>query len=270
MSMGKQIDEPSYLRSQQYRDDTNLSARVRLHQRFSTNPLGWQRWLFDQMNIPDTAHVLELGCGRGDLWWDNRDRISPVLQITLTDFSPGMLASAQERLVDVLPGGRFEVVDAQEIPLDDNQMDIVMANHMLYHVPDRARAFNEIRRVLQSNGTFFAATNGRGHLQELDELLKAHAPEWETNNRDISFTLENGLEQLQSWFSEVDCTVYPDGLDVTEVEPVVEYVLSTRAKDSLNPERIASLREDVASRIAAEGVFHVTKRLGVFRCQGHA
>ena len=61
------IDSARILR-EQYKDGSNLSARIRLHQRFSTNRYGFFRWMFDRIQIPESARVLELGCGTGILW----------------------------------------------------------------------------------------------------------------------------------------------------------------------------------------------------------
>ena len=51
------ISDSARLLREQYKDGANLSARIRLHQRFSTNRYGMMRWMFDQMQIPENAHV---------------------------------------------------------------------------------------------------------------------------------------------------------------------------------------------------------------------
>ena len=60
-----------HLRTKQYRDSGNLKARIALHSRFSTNPYGWFRWVFDHLDLPPQNRLLELGCGAGDLWVEN-------------------------------------------------------------------------------------------------------------------------------------------------------------------------------------------------------
>ena len=78
----------------QYHDDSNLNARSALHERFSTNPYGWHRWVFDHLTtLPVQMCILELGCGPGYLWDANRDRIPAGWDLTLTDFSAGMVDS---------------------------------------------------------------------------------------------------------------------------------------------------------------------------------
>lgn len=62
----------------QYGDPTNLNARIALPERFSTNRSDLHRWLFDQLDFPPRARVLELGCGPGTLWTKHLDRVPPA------------------------------------------------------------------------------------------------------------------------------------------------------------------------------------------------
>jgi hypothetical protein len=87
--MNRQND-PHYLIAEQYRDASNLNARIQIHRRFSTNTYGWTRWLFDIIGAAAGPDVLELGCGQGNLWAQNLGRVPADWRITLTDFSPGM------------------------------------------------------------------------------------------------------------------------------------------------------------------------------------
>jgi SAM-dependent methyltransferase len=262
------LDDQRYLQTEQYRDDANLAARIALHQRFSLNREPWQRWVFGHLMLPDHARVLELGCGRGDLWWENRDRISATWRLVLTDLSPGMIAAARQRLID--PPVEFAVADAQALPYADSAFDLVVANHMLYHVPDRPSVFHEIRRVLRPEGRMIAAANGDGHLRELAALARRHAPEVMHEMETVGFSLDNGAEQLRPWFAHVRRDEFPDGLAITEVEPLVAYVCSTRAGQFLDAERVAALRAEVEERIAVDGAFRVTKRAGIFQCRVEA
>src|SRR5438128_5363777 len=94
-------------------------------------------------------------------------RIPAEWDITLSDFSQGMLDEARQRLRESPHQFVFAVVDAQAIPYPDQVFAAVIANHMLYHVPDRPTALAEIRRVLKPGGHFYASTVGVNHLREL-------------------------------------------------------------------------------------------------------
>lgn len=263
------LDDPVYLRSEQYPDGGNLSARVALHQRFSTNRYGWFRWVFDRLALAlaDDAHILELGCGTGALWLENRARILPGWRVVLSDLSLGMLRETRGRLLQAGFAPRWCVADAQAIPFADGAFDAVIANHMLYHVPDRARALAEVGRVLRPGGLLMAATAGRDNLHELDELAARFAPGTALDDAATRFGLENGEAQLQPWFTNVTREDFPNALAITEVEPVVAYMLSAPPAASLDESRIAALREELEKNIARDGAFRVTKTTGLFQCR---
>ncbi len=163
-----QLTDPSYLR-RQYGNSSNLDARVNLHQRYSVNQYGFHHWTFDQLHLSSDEHVLELGCGPGHLWAENRERLPAHFNLALSDFSSGMLSAARNRLSGI--PAAYHVADAQHIPSPNQAFDLLIANHMLYHVPDLTQALAAIRRVLHSQGRLIAATNGQSHMQELTELL---------------------------------------------------------------------------------------------------
>lgn len=240
----------------QYASDANLNARIALHARFSTNPT-WGRWLFEHEAPRSSARILEIGCGPATtLWGTNLDRIDPSWRITLTDASAGMIDAAR----DVL-GGRAEyaVANAEELPFADESFDVVLSNHMLYHVEDRPKAFAEIRRVLVAGGVFHAATNGHGHMHELGELT----PWWPPNTHTRAFGLESGPAQLEPFFVEVRVERFEDDLAVTEVEPVLAYLRSSWRYDGGD---LASERAAVETAIERNGVFLIHKSQGLISC----
>ena len=260
------IDDQTYLRDRQYKDASSLNDRIQLHVRFSTNPYGWMPWVFDQLRLPERCRVLELGCGPADLWRQNLDRIPAGWDITLTDFSPGMLDQARRNLAETDRPFAFEVVDAQAIPFEDAGFDAVIANFMLYHVPDRPRALAEIRRVLRPGGRFYAGTVGQAHLRELHDLARRFDPAlvgWGGAPSD-SFRLENGAEQIARFFARVTLRRYDDGLRVDEAEPIVTFVASQDPSGLLVGERRPAFRQFVEDELVANGSIYITKDCGLF------
>lgn len=268
MPKSQSPDDPEYVHDQ-YRRADNLNARIRLHQEFSTNRTGWQPWLFDQIGLQPGERVLELGCGTGSLWLENLERIPAGVIIVLTDASEGMLAQARQNLEGGFGGFRFRAADARSIPFEADQFDVVIANHMLYHVPERGQALREVRRVLRPAGRFYASTAGENNLRELGELVARFDPnllDWGTKIVE-AFSLENGADQIEAVFGDVVCHRYPDSLVVTDAGLLTAYILSGRI--DLPPERQAALADYVSHSLAENaGEFFITKDAGVFEASG--
>jgi SAM-dependent methyltransferase len=266
MAKREKILDRRYLASQ-YRDASNLNARIELHLRFSTNSYGLWRWIFDRFDLPPACRILELGCGPGDLWRENAGRIPEGWEIVLSDYSIGMVRRARKNLASCGRRFRFAEADAQAIPFADGTFDAVVADHMLYHVPDRAKALREIRCVLKPGGRFFAATNGRGHMRELVELAERFDPSPDARDSGglsaMTFTLENGGAQVAAHFADVALHKYEDALLVTEEEPLVAYLLSGWM--GVDAERTAALREFVRVEMERRGgTFRIAKDAGIF------
>jgi len=254
---------PSELR-RQYQDAGNLSARQALHDRFSQNPVAWHTWIFDRLQFPAACRLLEVGCGRGVLWSANRDRIPAGWTLTLTDFSSGMLEEARRTLADLDAARQFVVADVQALPFDDAWFDGVIANHMLYHVPDRPRAFADIVRVLKAGGWLYASTNGQAHLRELRELIESITPGAMDHVADDPFQLENGRAQLAPFFEDIHLEEHEDALVVPEAEALVAYAASFTRMDTPG---LDVLERRIQERLISQGPFRITKSSGIFRAR---
>jgi ubiquinone/menaquinone biosynthesis C-methylase UbiE len=262
--MSKFTDQ-QYLKSDQYRDPSNLEARVVIHQRFSTNPYGWFKWVFDTLlKLPENARILELGSGHGLLWKENTSRIPMGWNVTLSDLSPGMLDVAWRNLVITGRAFQFKEIDAQSIPFEEETFDAVLANHMLYHVPDRPKAIAEIKRVLKPGGHVIATTVGEHHMQEMMNWIRqVHVSKiWDAFAN--PFTLENGLEQLKPSFPQISISRYEDNLEITEIEPIMAYIRSGMRVSELSQAELENLQDELENELKENGRIFVSKDSGLF------
>jgi len=161
---------------------------------------------------------------------------------------------------------RFEIIDAQSIPFDAATFDAVIANHMLYHVPDRATALREMRRVLKPGGAAYIATNGNRHLAELYDLKQRFDPAinfgWGARAHEV-FSLDSGDAEVREVFATVDVRRYDDNLIVTEVQPLVEYVLSM-VEPAVAAARRAELTAFIEREMNVSGRIFIAKDSGMF------
>ena len=116
-----------------YKDSSNLNLRTSLHQNYSTSPVPWGSWLFDHINLPAEACVLEVGCGPGGIWKSTEKVERLNWSPYLTDLSTGMVAEARMALADN-DRFRFLTADSQDLPFPDDHFDGVLSCAMMYHV----------------------------------------------------------------------------------------------------------------------------------------
>ena len=248
---------------EQYASAGNLNTRISIHQKYSTNKMGFGNWIFSNYKISQGMKVLELGCGTGDMWKGHEDLISACSCLVLSDFSEGMLESAKANLGDSA-GLEYRLIDIQNIPFEAENFDVVIANMMLYHVPDIARGLSEVRRVLKKSGAFYCATFGEhGIVEFLSKALNAYGVE---DNVNKNFTLQNGKEILAPFFSDVVRLNYEDSLAVTNIDDLIEYIYSLSSMTSLSSVPKDEIRE-VLSKYVENGVLTVPKEYGMFCCK---
>jgi ubiquinone/menaquinone biosynthesis C-methylase UbiE len=267
--MNNNKSNQDFLLSHQYATGKNLQARINLHKKYSTNPYNWFRWVFEHFSQENSANILEIGCGPGTLWKENTDRIPDSWEVILSDLSFGMVLEARQGLHNQNNKFSFYVCDGQSIPSRNDTFDIVIANHMLYHIPDRPAALSEFQRVLKTSGIFIAATNGSAHMQELFHIGSFLIPDLEDYSREkfsqMSFTLENGAEQLKEFFNQVEIKVFEDSLKITDAGPLVDYILSiiNPLHPNINMKNIQEFQTQVKQIIQEQGTINVKKSTGL-------
>ena len=264
----KRFTDPQYLKTNQYKDSSNLDARVEIHKRFSTNPYGWMTWVFDHLlALPANAKILELGCGPGYLWRENASRIPSTWDITLSDLSSGMIDSAWRNLVVTGRNYKFKEIDAQEIPFEDEVFNAVIANHMLYHVPDRKRTLKEMRRVLKNDGILFTATLGKNHMRQMWDWLERAGRGIKRETITSAFTLENWAEQLREFFPRVELTRYLDDLRVTDVSVMMAYIRSMTSTADFQEDAFRSIERELTEEMSKNGEIFIEKAGGLFEAR---
>ncbi len=256
--------DPRRLAGGQYRDSRNLDARARLHRDYGTESEDWHHWVFRYLHeLPDEARILEVGCGPAWLWRSNAERVPAGWRLLLTDLSSGMVREAR-RHMGADSRYRFAVAAAGEQPLPDDSVDAIVANHMLYHVPDLDRALSELRRVLRPDGRLLAATNGEAHMRELQDLVREIEPgsRGAFGDADAGFRLETGGRAIARHFDQFVLERHEAGLQVPEAGPLVDYVASVEGW--LDGDQLAAFRKLVTSRIAEQGPIQIQKDSGLF------
>ncbi len=95
-------------------------------------------------------HVLDVGCGTGNLTVVLVRLLGPEAVITAVDFARAMVDVARGKVTDARV--RWLVADVQELPLEEGSVHRVICFSAWPHFPDPALAVRELRRVLRPGG----------------------------------------------------------------------------------------------------------------------
>ena len=267
--------DPAYL-AYQYTDSTKLRIRAETHQRYtmypsSAGPIEGDPFidgLLRHLRLQRAGlRLLDVGCGPGTL--HARLQREHGAWVVGVDTSLGMLAEARQQRA-----GRYAQADAQALPLVDAAFDRVMANHMLFHVPDQDQALREMRRVLRPGGRLVLTTNGPSFMLRFDEVHAGAARSLgyvPTPSIGLRFTLAD-LDLVRRTFPEAERHVLESELVFPEAEPALRYYASSmvdriadRPTDSSHRARLLPLvRDRIVAIIAAEGAFRLSKSVGWF------
>ena len=255
-----------------YADDRHLRSRMAIYAYAEVR--AEPGWRTSMIPWDGTQIVADVGCGNG---FDLRQivpqgRCRHAIGI---DLSAGMLRS----LGDLSQPGRLSLVqaDAQLLPLRGESVDVAMAMHMLYHVPDVGAAIRELRRITREGGTVLASANSSAHLAEIDELIvSALSGQLDRQVRPMPahrFTTQTGAALLSREFSSVTLRTLDVPLSIPSAQPVLAYVDSIREPllasvgGALDFDAVlADIAAEVDRSIQAEGSFRTASHMGVFVC----
>ena len=251
---------------EQYKNAKNLNDRISLHEKYSTNKQGWFNWLFNQIDFSRVNRLLELGCGNGKLWQENRIDLRNR-EIFLSDISEGMVEEVRNKL-----GSDFNciVADAEKIPFKDEYFDSIIANHVLFYLNDLNLGLKEIDRVLKSDGILYCSTYGKNHMKEITEIVQSFDSRINLSNHSLYdiFGLENGESILKEYFFNIQRMDYKDSLEITESKPLIDYIMSCHGNQNeiLGP-RLNEFKEYIEELLENNGKIVVTKQAGLFICK---
>ncbi len=224
-----------------YASDRNLRIHEETHARYCVPKIDFARWTLATVDWAGDEVILDVGAGRGS-HYSRLIAEQPGVSYYALDLSPHLLSN-HPCAVD-----RRALGDAMILPFADDSFDVVMANHVLYHLSDIDGCLSEIKRVLKPEGRVLAATDSLHSLPELQVLIRRAIVLLSKNGAQAlppalpcdAFALENGTRILARHFYAVVRHDLPCQLIFDDVEPAIEYL------DSMRDLRQHSLPGDVA------------------------
>jgi len=116
--------------------------------------------LLGEDRFADARTLLEVGCGSGVISRTLAKLGGPRLSVTAVDVNDNRMESE---------GYAFLKVEGTTLPFDDGSFDIVVSNHVIEHVGERADQLHhlkEIHRVLRPGGCVYLAVPNKWRLIE--------------------------------------------------------------------------------------------------------
>lgn len=253
-----------------YATDAHLRLRQEIHDKYSIPNRSFAEWALSCLPLQGTERILDVGCGTGLYYYKLMARW-PTCQYVGLDLLTGML--------DKNPAVHRVQGDAIYLPFPNASFDVVMANHMLFHVSDIDQAIQEMRRVMKPQGLLMTATNSTQTMPELQVLMRraivmlsrgtssqVRAPSQPSD----AFALENGTRYLSRYFFGVVRHDFPSALVFPQAEPAMEYLESTRdlrepqlPPDVLWDDVMVIMRQQINQLVKHLGELVVNKQTGV-------
>lgn len=121
--------------------------------------------LIDLLEPQSGEHILDLGCGPGQLTQKIADRGAHVIGL---DASPEMVGQARQNY----PHLKFVLQDAARMEFD-GEFDAVFSNAALHWMLDMTGVAAAIARALRKNGRFVAELGGKGNIRQIECAIEA-------------------------------------------------------------------------------------------------
>jgi demethylmenaquinone methyltransferase/2-methoxy-6-polyprenyl-1,4-benzoquinol methylase len=126
---------------------------------------------------PD-EHILDVGCGTGNLTLALLKILSQPGRVTAVDISPAMIRTARGKIAD--SRAQFHVAGAGRLPFEDAVFDRVICFSVWPHLDDHAATVRELRRVLKTGGRLHV-----WHLIPRSKVNEIHASAGEAVRHDL-------------------------------------------------------------------------------------
>ncbi len=122
----------------------------------------------EHANIKEGDTVLDLGSGAGNDAFVARSLVGEKGHVIGVDMTEAMINKANENKQKLgFENVEFVLGEIENLPLQDDSIDVAVSNCVLNLVPDKSRAYSEVYRVLKNNG----------HFSMSDIVLRGDLPE---------------------------------------------------------------------------------------------
>jgi demethylmenaquinone methyltransferase/2-methoxy-6-polyprenyl-1,4-benzoquinol methylase len=137
----------------------------------------WKRYTIDVAGARKGMQVLDLAGGTGDLTAKFSRIVGPTGKVTLSDINPSMLEVGKDKLRDMGLVNNIDYVEAnaEDLPFNDDQFDIVTMAFGLRNVTHKENALASIFRVLKPGGRLLVLEFSKPTTLALEKIYDAYS-----------------------------------------------------------------------------------------------
>jgi ubiquinone/menaquinone biosynthesis C-methylase UbiE len=184
--------------------------------------------------------VVDLGSGAGNDCFVARALTGATGHVIGIDMTEAMIDKARINATKLnFTNVEFRLGDIENMPVSDNSADVVISNCVLNLVPDKAKAFSEIYRVLKPGA----------HLSVSDIVLKGELPEKIKRAAEMYAGCVSGAMQIDEYINIMKATGLSDiEIQKEKATPVPDDILS----NYLTGQELADYKQ------SGTGIFSIT------------
>ncbi len=256
--------------------EETFDYRHNFYEEYSARAQDWFQWIFDRLELFEGIKVLDLGCGRGNIWIRNWSKIPQGTTITLVDKRRSAIEYLEsfyrknQRLLQ--EGVRFQFLN-QDIETDfifQERYDRIVADHLWTFISKPEKLMKAISNALTPNGFMHSTHNSYGFMEKVQQLFEKAGIAMDLNKRIQQQTKERTqLENhMKNCFTQVDCVVFENRIvGIRQADAILRYV------QSQDPQLYTDHCEDwkeyeqkINQELKEGAIFEMTITAPLYRC----
>lgn len=259
-------------------EDQKYNLRYRKLYQYIEGENNWSKWVFDHARFQENMKIMDLGCGYGNLWRENWDRMPLRFDLNLVDkkdsgakrleadLSNGTLPSNPLNQIVFTWGNLEQMAFTKDHPVQ--KYDRIFLNHTIGFIVEPEKLLYKVKRALKKDGFFICTFGGDTAQKQVKEVLSMYSIK-NVLDKELSSLAEGNQtkkEMLNRTFKTIEEEVYSITLKFNDAIEFYDYVASL-CSDS----QIESYQKKILAALQKHFINHqaliIKKETLLYRCK---